>query len=192
MFAILNNIMEHLEDGILNEETRVTELDLSNRYLKELPDLSKYINLKKLNISYNQLTSIDGIPNSVEELDCSSNYIVKLPEHLPPKLRILNCFLNQLVVLPISFPITLNWLNCSSNSIENKVGSLPKDLKYFNCSNNYITSFSELPNGLIYFDYSYNYLLEPPLLPLSLETVYVYSKKSLQSEREGYTFKFIY
>jgi Leucine-rich repeat (LRR) protein len=192
MFAILNNIIEHLEDGILNEETRVTELDLSNRNLKKLPDLSKYINLKKLNISYNQLTSIDDIPNSIEELDCCSNYIVKLPEHLPSKLRILNCFLNELVVLPISFPITLNWLNCSSNSIENIVGSLPKDLKYFNCSDNYITSFSELRNGLIYFDYSYNYLLEPPILPLDLETVYVYSKKSLKSQREEYTFEFIY
>lgn len=189
MFAILNNIMEHLEDGILNEETRVTELDLSNRNLKKLPDLSKYTNLKKLNISYNQLTSIDGIPNSVEELDCSSNYIFKLPEHLPPKLRILNCFLNQLVVLPISFPVTLNWLNCCNNSIKDIVGFLPKDLKYFNCSNNYITSFSDLPDGLVYLDYSYNCLQEPPLLPVSLETIY--DKKSLHMEREGYTFEFI-
>ena len=48
----------------------ITELDLSNKGLVELPDLSKYTNLKNLNCSNNKITTLDNLPPGLKELDC--------------------------------------------------------------------------------------------------------------------------
>jgi Leucine-rich repeat (LRR) protein len=49
----------------------VTELDLSNEGLTCLPeDILLYTNLRILNCNNNQLTSLDKLPNTLEELDC--------------------------------------------------------------------------------------------------------------------------
>ena len=54
----------------------ITELDLSNKGLTKLPDLSKYTNLKKLNCSSNQITSLDNLSLTLIELYCSNNQII--------------------------------------------------------------------------------------------------------------------
>ena len=46
----------------------ITELDLSNKGLTKLPDLSIYTNLKKLNCSSNNITSLDNLPPTIIEL----------------------------------------------------------------------------------------------------------------------------
>ena len=51
----------------------ITELDLSHKRLTQLPDLSKYTNLKKLNCSSNLITSLDNLPPSITELLCYNN-----------------------------------------------------------------------------------------------------------------------
>ena len=43
----------------------ITELDLSNKGLTKLPDLSIYPNLKKLNCHYNKLTNLDNLPSTL-------------------------------------------------------------------------------------------------------------------------------
>jgi Leucine-rich repeat (LRR) protein len=181
MFVILNNIINNIDKGILNHETRVLELDLSNCDLKHLPDLSNYINLKKLNISFNKLTCIDGIPNSLEELDCSSNYIYDLPKNLPPNLRKLNCFSNIISSLQLVLPDSLEWFNCSSNSIEIFNCKLPRKLVYLNCSDNNLVLLPELNTDLEYLDYSYNFLIKQPILPTSILTVYSKHSTYLES-----------
>ena len=74
----------------------ITELDLSNKELTELPDLSAYTNLKKLNCSCNKITHIDNLPLSLKYLDCSYNEITHL-DNLPGNLTILYCNYNKLV-----------------------------------------------------------------------------------------------
>jgi len=56
--------------------TNITELDLSNKGLTKLPDLSIYSNLKILNCSYNQITSLDNLPLTLTELYCSNNPLI--------------------------------------------------------------------------------------------------------------------
>ena len=51
----------------------ITELDLSNKGLTKLPDLSIYPNLKKLNCHYNKLTNLDNLPSTLTYLRCSRN-----------------------------------------------------------------------------------------------------------------------
>ena len=56
----------------------VEELNLNNKELSELPDLSLYTNLKKLNCGSNKLTSLDNLPNGLKELNCHYNQITQL------------------------------------------------------------------------------------------------------------------
>ena len=46
----------------------IEELDLSKQGLTELPDLTKYTNLKKLDCSWNQLTHLDNLPINLTTL----------------------------------------------------------------------------------------------------------------------------
>jgi Leucine-rich repeat (LRR) protein len=55
----------------------ITELDLSNQRLRELPDdIHLYTNLIKLCCPHNQLTALpNNLPNSIQYLDCEYNKI---------------------------------------------------------------------------------------------------------------------
>ena len=73
----------------------IEELDLSKQGLIELPDLTKYTNLKKLNCSENKLTHLDNLPISLTILYCGANLITCL-DNLPINLIELNCYNNPL------------------------------------------------------------------------------------------------
>ena len=51
----------------------ITELDLSGKGLTTLPDLSKYINLKKLTCACNNIITLDSLPPSITDLNCYNN-----------------------------------------------------------------------------------------------------------------------
>jgi Leucine-rich repeat (LRR) protein len=55
----------------------ITELDLSNKGLNELPDLSKYTNLIKLDCYYNNIVALDNLPPGLQKLDCQGNAIAR-------------------------------------------------------------------------------------------------------------------
>lgn len=59
-----------------NNYSSITELDLSNKVLRELPDLSKYTNLKILDCSNNNITHLDHLPLSLTTLYCSNNPLI--------------------------------------------------------------------------------------------------------------------
>jgi len=61
----------------------VSELDLSNKGLTELPDLSKLIHITSLNCSNNQLTYITNFPPNITSLNCSNNQLTSLPSFPP-------------------------------------------------------------------------------------------------------------
>jgi Leucine-rich repeat (LRR) protein len=75
--------------------TVITELDLSNKNLIILPDLTKFKKLVKLNCSNNQITKLNNLPNTLQELWCCNNQITKL-NNLPNTLQKLNCSYNQI------------------------------------------------------------------------------------------------
>jgi Leucine-rich repeat (LRR) protein len=153
-----------------NLPDNVEKIDLSNKNLYELPDLSKFHNLKELNCENNQLASIPTFPN-LKILYCSHNFIVSFP--ILPNIEILHCSNNHLTSLPI-FP-NLKILDCQGNRItslpispnlislqccNNRITIIPSfpNLKKLNCSNNKTTSI--MPRNLEKLQCSHNQITD--------------------------------
>ena len=75
--------------------SNITKLDLSNKGLTKLPDLSLYTNLKKLNCSNNKITRLDNLPSTIITLYCGYNKLTSL-NYLPLTLTELYCSNNRL------------------------------------------------------------------------------------------------
>ena len=158
----------------LTISNRVTELDLSNKGLTELPDLSKLINISELNCSNNQLTSITSFPPNVIVINCSNNQLTSLPSFPPyqtARTFKINCSNNKLTSLP-NLPFGISELNCSNNHLTS-LPELPNDTYYsgfqtINCSNNKLTSLPTLPYKLSSLCCSNNQLTSLPTLEHSL------------------------
>ena len=128
--------------------------------LTELPELPN--TLKVLSCQKNKLTELPKLPNSLIVLDCFANELTKLPE-LPNSLNILNCWNNNLTELP-KLPNSLTRLYCNNNNLT-RLSKLPNTLKQLNCSNNELTELPELPNSLNSLLCFNNNLIELPDLP---------------------------
>jgi len=63
--------------------------------IKSLPDLTRFKNLKTLNCSDNQLTSLPTLPQNLEELHCYTNQLTLLPT-LPQNIQELYCYNNPI------------------------------------------------------------------------------------------------
>ena len=122
-----------------NLPDNVEKIDLSNKKLYELPDLSRFYNLKYLHCENNNLTGIPNFPN-LKILDCNYNFIISLPIFL--NIEILYCNSNRLTSLPI-FP-NLKSLECQ----DNRITSLPifPNLQKLQCCNNKLTSIPSFTN----------------------------------------------
>ena len=77
-------------------DINITELDLSNKNLTELSDLSRFTKLQILKCSNNKFTSLpNNLPDSLQILSCYNNQITSLPSTLgclPKSLQKLYCF----------------------------------------------------------------------------------------------------
>ena len=155
-------------------EDRIT-LSVNSRDITVLPDLTRFKNLKELYCSFNKLSSLPTLPESLEILYCSYNQLTSLPDLTRLKnLKILHCNYNQLTSLPTTLSQSLKTLYCTDNQIT----ALPdlcrlQNLEELNCSNNQLTSLPTiLPESLetLYcFDNQLTYL---PILPE--KTIYLY------------------
>ena len=77
------------------DKSKIIKLNLSDRNLTKLPDLSEYTNLEKLFCYNNNLTKLPELPKSLIVLNCYDNKLTSLPE-LPESLSILSCDNNNL------------------------------------------------------------------------------------------------
>ena len=111
----------------------ITELDLYDQELTELPDLSKYTNLKKLYCHYNKLTNLDNLPSTLTYLDCSHNELNSL-NNLSPALLELHCSYNQLTIL-YNLPYGLTYLNCSNNPFNYNFELTLENIRKYNLEN---------------------------------------------------------
>jgi Leucine-rich repeat (LRR) protein len=111
----------------------ISELDISDRGIKSLPDLTRFKNLKILDCSYNQLTSLPTLPQNLQKLYCSDNQLTYLPT-LPQNLEVLQCFKNELTSLP-TLPQKLKILVCYNNELTS-LPTLPQNIRQLYCSKN--------------------------------------------------------
>lgn len=91
-FACPKQMLTAVPAGIEKVET----LNLEGNYITEI-DLTKYANLRVLNVKSNRLRSLKHIPESVEELYLDNNMIRSLDLANLPKLRVLHCINNSMV-----------------------------------------------------------------------------------------------
>ena len=165
-------------------EYKYNELNLSkvdcygiDYYHQEEESIKNHIlpnSLIRLYCSYNKLTSLPDLPNSLEELLCIGNQLIS-PLKLPNSLIRLYCSYNKLTLLP-NLPNSLKELRCFGNQLK----SLPKltdSLQVLNCFNNQLTSLPPLPNSLKELYCCNNYLKSLPDLPNSLRELSCFNNR---------------
>jgi Leucine-rich repeat (LRR) protein len=126
-------------------DSNVTTIDLSNKGLTSLPDLSRFIHLKILYCYDNQITQLDHLtlPN-LQTLGCGKNQITQLDHLNLPNLQILNCHDNQITQLDhLNLP-NLQILDCSNNRITQLDHLNLSNLQILDCSNTQITQLDHL------------------------------------------------
>ena len=149
------NIDDYL--GSLPEDILI--INVANKGLTYLPDLSRFTKLRRLYCQANKLTSLPKLNESLAILNCSQNLLTSLPE-LNKNICSLLCHHNYIVQLP-KLNEELMELNCSNN----KLTSLPKlneKLVKLNCSNNKLTSLPKLNTNIFLLCCGYNELISLP------------------------------
>ncbi len=129
----------NIENYINSLPDDIEFINICNRGITYLPSLNRFYRLKKLNCSYNNLTSLPELNDSLQVLDCSRNELTSLPK-LNNNLIHLDCCLNNLTVLP-KLNNNLAILLCSYNLLIT-LPKLNKKLKLFTATN------CLFPNGL--------------------------------------------
>ena len=129
-----------VEEYLAKLSDDIERINLSNKDLTELPDLSRFTNLKMLDCCINSLFVLpENLPQSLQELYCYNNFLSKLPENLPQNLQILDCSYNYLLFLPDNlqkWPQNLQILYCYNNSLSYLLDNLPQSLQRLYCWNN--------------------------------------------------------
>ena len=142
------DVIKYLE----KKEFNITELNLSNYKLKEIPDLSKFINLEILNLSNNEITDLTNIPTTIHTLIVTNNRIEQII-NIPLNIKVLHIDKNLLKELDIS-NTNIEKLYCDKNILTSIKYSI--NLELLVCSHNKIINLDNLPNTLIDCDCSYN------------------------------------
>ena len=115
----------------------VTELDLSNKGLTDLGGIEYFTGLTKLNISRNNLTSLDVSQNTnLTELDCRYNELTELDVSLLTALTSLFCNGNELTELDVSALTALTVLYCGQNNLSKLDVSKNTELIDLSCDDN--------------------------------------------------------
>lgn len=142
--------LSQFPDNIPNDIIiNVKYLFLDNNELISLPNLSSFINLEVLDISYNKIKYIHYLPPSLIELCCQFNLIEYIPDS--PKLERLICNNNKLKNIG-NFP-NLIILHCHFNLI-NSINNI-HNIKTLICFNNNLSYINKY-KFLTYLDCSSN------------------------------------
>lgn len=131
----MGDIKEYLD----SLSDKITYLNISNKSLSEIPDLSRFTNLKILDFSHNNIATLpESLPNSLENLYCNFNPLIKL-NNLPSNLIGLFCSDCKLIELPENLPNSLIHLYCNNNNLDylpECISKLSKQMAHLHCVNN--------------------------------------------------------
>lgn len=153
-----NRINVFEEDDFVACYPSLITLDFSYNCLKQIGFLHE-LNLEKLDVSHNRIQLISGLPQSIKELNASSNEISMVQSKLPAHLEFLDLSYNSLryAGLSLNWPTALRELHLDHNTIERFPRKLPDSLEVLTLSRNRITELpAKLPESLLYFIASSN------------------------------------
>jgi hypothetical protein len=145
----------NIETFINSLSNNITILELGDKNLTILPNLSRFTKLEELYCNNNKLTELQNLPESLKLLDCSNNQIYYI-DKLPKLLLSFSCNNNKLTKLP-NLPESLLYLSCNDNNLYNlpileqnfdeyKIFNVPKTLLYLNYSGNPIYNIIDSNN----------------------------------------------
>ena len=97
MYQDINDI--NVQEYINSLPDNTLSICIANWCLTFIPDLSRFVKLRRLDCSQNKLTSLSNLPDNLSGLFCSRNNLNVLP-NLPNSLEVLDCSNNQLTSLP--------------------------------------------------------------------------------------------
>jgi Leucine-rich repeat (LRR) protein len=159
----INQIIEKLPDDI-------KEINLSSKHIKKLPNLSRFKNLKILDISNNNITELPILPESIEYLFIYNNKLTNIYK-IPNSVKYLYCYFNSLTHLIINENINLTHLYCFGNKL--KSIDLPINLQILLCASNEITflDLDKLKN-LKKLNCTNNILSKSQVFPLTVDILY--------------------
>ena len=139
----------NIEDFLNLLPLDTTKINVSNKGLTYLPDLSRFKQLTHLYCYHNKLTSLPPLNDNLKFLYCDFNQLTELPP-LNNTLTYLFCSYNPLTELP---PLnnTLTHLSCDFNQLT-ELPPLNNTLTYLFCSYNQLTWLPPLNNTLTHLD----------------------------------------
>ncbi len=156
--------------NILNKfEPNITKLDICNKDIKGLLDLSRFTKLKELCCTLNSIDEIINLPPTLITLDCMRN-IIKFLDNLPKNLKELNCSANLISSLD-NLPDKIEWLDCGYNFKIKSLDFLPASILKLNCSYCDIQYINCLPIKLSHLNCTNNNNITIDNLPEKLELV---------------------
>lgn len=142
----------NLESININDCKSLKILDLSKNHLKELNNIPKGNQLESLDLSFNEITTIDLSNCSLlQELDLSYNELTSLDISKCSALTFLDCRGNNLSSLDMSKNTKLTNLACRDNELTSLNISGCSVLTYLSCSYNNLSDealnkiFTDLP-----------------------------------------------
>ena len=139
----------NIEDYLNSLPLDTTVINVSNKELTYLPDLSRFKQLTHLFCGDNQLTELPPLNDNLTQLICSFNQLTKLPP-LNNNLTQLICDYNKLTELP---PLNKNLIHLYWS--DNQLTWLPPlnyNLTHLYCSRNQLTWLPPLNNTLTHLD----------------------------------------
>lgn len=143
-------------------------INIRNYGMPELPDLSRFHNLKNLHIDDNRIKTIPFLPASLTEFTCKNNLLEELPE-LPDNLLCLMCGENKLKQIP-NLPEKLEILCCEFNEI-NGLPTFNKNLRKVHCNNNKLQQLPKFNEELVFIACNNNQITRLPKLNSKLEEI---------------------
>jgi len=192
MNNLINEYKFDFNEYINGLPLNIENIEIKNQNIENISDLSRFTQLKSLNLSFNKIKEIPDhfLPDSIEILNLYQNDLsclpCELPYHLtelcichnrnlshitslPNKLERMCCYYNKFHEFPL-MPNTLKTLYICYNDHIETLTSLSENLEHLYCYNNSnFTSFPNLPSKLKTFECHKNNLSTTPELPESLE-----------------------
>ncbi len=131
------------EDGEIqiSEAIAISELSVDGLQIADLSGIEAFINLRKLNCSSNQLSSLNISQNTnLTKLNCSINSITALDVSQNVNLTSLQIILNEISYIDLSQNTKLTGLQCGANKISNIDLSQNTNLTSLACERNDLTT----------------------------------------------------
>lgn len=181
---LANNKLTHITTETTPD---LMSINLATNEFEELELVGE--NLITVNVSYNKLTKMPKLPNTVGRLLMSVNKIEKIEKELPTNLKYFVASKCGITEISIKFPPEMDTLNLSENKLtmiklpdkveeldlsHNEIESgheviLPADISILKLNNNKLAYMPNLPEGVVEIDLSNNELEELGEVPWSVE-----------------------